>query len=163
MGGPRGKQFTPEGSYLEVPPSFENASGTVNTSYEDTNFTDFEKWFLISSESASGRLDAVFRGRLGASHTTISAISLFVKAGATGSPQFDIQIYCEGQGSSNQYTGTYSSQGAVPGSGSATEITISSSDITNQPSSNKRYFIFVRAYLDVDESMYLARPFVKHT
>ena len=163
MGRPRGKQIAPEGHYIEVPPSFENASGTVNTSYEDTNFTDFEKWFLIVSASASGRLDSVFRGRLGASHTIIDSVKLFVKAGASGSPQFDIQIYCEGQGSSNQYTGTYSSQGAIPGSGSATEITIPSSEITNQPGTNKRYFIFVRAYLDDGESMYLARPFVQHT
>ena len=162
MAGPRAKQFTPEGQYLKAPPTFENASGTVNTTYDDTNFTDFEKWVLIESSSASGRLDAVYRGRLGVSHSEISEIKIFVKAGASGTPQFDVQIYVEGQGSSNQYTGTYSSQGNVPGSGSATEITISSSDLSNQPSSSKRYFIFVRAYLDSGESMYVAPPFVKH-
>lgn len=140
---------------------FLNVTGTINTTYEDPDFSDFEEWAKAASSSASGRVDFAYKGRLGSGHTTISSIKLYVKGTGT-SPQLDIQVYVEGNGGSNQYTGTYSSAQSAPGS--ATEITIPSGELTDPtPSSGKRYFVYVRAYLDSGESLYVSRPLARHT
>lgn len=119
--------------------------------------TDFQVWDVFTSEVASGRVNAYYEGRLETGQTQISNIKIPVKRGATGSAQYWIKVYTEANGDTDQWS---TNPGlSTPGT-SRSLVTVTGTDLTNQPASEKRYIVKVEAYVDDGEVLYIGRPFV---
>lgn len=137
---------------------FNVVSGTVSGDIGYPSFAgDFETYYEMSSDSASGRIDVAFSGRLGDGQSTISSIKIPL-VGSVGA-QYQIKVFVEGSGSTNVYTS--SALTAAPTSRSL--ISLTNSDLSAQPTGEGRYHVVVEATLDASETLDVGRPFVKVT
>jgi len=140
---------------------FEVQAGSPTAEQDSPSFAgDFETYMKMTGNGASEQVDVSFQGRLAFAQTTIKQIKIPVK-GSSASAQYQIKVYTEGNGNTNQYSA--SSLTAAPTS--RTLVTLTDTDITNHPdvggSDEGRFFVVVEAHLDASEILYVGRPFVK--
>lgn len=137
--------------------SFNDVSGTVSGDIGYPSFAgDFETYYEMSSASASGRIDVGFAGRLGDNQSTISSIKIPL-IGSAGA-QYQLKVYVDGQGSSAVYD-----SGLTSAPTSRSLLSLTSGDLSNQPTGEGRYHVVVEATLDASETLDVGRPFVKVT
>jgi len=142
--------------YLEQP-VFGNAVGVVTTDADYPSFGgDFETYFRMHSDSAAGRVDASWAGRLAATQTSITQIRISVKTGGGASPQYQLKVYAEGSGAVPVYD-----SGLQPAPGVLTELVITAGMLSAQPTGGKRYHIVMEAHIDAGEDVLSSRPFVR--
>lgn len=142
--------------YLEQP-VFGNAVGIVTTDADYPSFAgDFETLFRMHSDSAAGRVDAAWSGRLAASQATLSQVRISVQTGGGASPQYQLKIYAEGSGAVPVYD-----SGLQPAPVSLTELVITAGMLSAQPTGGKRYHIVMEAHIDASEDVLASRPFVR--
>jgi hypothetical protein len=157
LGGGAGALTAAEG-YMGFP-VFRNPTPNITAKTDAADETaDFEEWHSASSSADGGQVEAVFMGRLCGGCTTVKQLDIAIKGGGT-TPQFQFLLYTEGSGAVNQYTGTYSTAQAAPGS--RTLISIVASEITNQPTGEGRYILVVRSFVDTGEIVYCGTPFFR--
>jgi hypothetical protein len=116
---------------------------------------DFEVYDTMSSTVGSGRLNAIYFGRLRTDQTTIKNIRIPIK-GTGGTTQYKINVHVDGGGVSNVYSG--SALLAAPGT--ASEISITDVDLTAQPVGKKRFHVVVEAHVNAGDVLLVGRPFV---
>jgi hypothetical protein len=151
-----GAIVSPTQQFIQIH-DFKEVSGTVYGDLLSPDFAgDFETWAEMSSDSAVGRIDVAYQGRLRSDQTTISEIQIAIKGSVTGS-QYQVKVYVDGQGSSQ----VYSLSALESAETSRTKTLITSSELNYQPTGDGRYFIVVEATLDTGELLYVGRPFVK--
>jgi len=132
----------------------------VNAEQESADFaTDFELWSKMDSTVASGRVDVEWQGRLRGVQTKIASIVIPVKGQSGGpTPQYQIKVYVEGSGASNVYTGSALTPETT---GVRSIVTLTDSDLSAQPTGEKRFFVVVEASLDAGEELRVGTPFVR--
>jgi hypothetical protein len=132
----------------------------VDAEQESADFgSDFELWSKVSSTTASGRADVEWQGRLGATQNIIASIVIPIKGQSGGpTPEYHIKIYVEGSGSSNVFSGSALTPETT---GMRSVITIVDTDLTAQPTGEKKFFVVVEAHLDAGEELRVGTPFVR--
>lgn len=151
-----GAIISPTAYYIQIH-DFKEVSGTVYGDLLSPDFAgDFETWTKMWSDSASGRIDVAFQGRLRADQTTLSEFQIAIK-GNLAAAQYQVKLYVDGSGATQKLTP--SALTAAPTVW--TKLTFSSGDFAAQPTGDGRYFIVVEATLDTGEILYVGRPYVK--
>jgi hypothetical protein len=133
---------------------FEVVSGSPTAEQESPDPAgDFETYLKMTGTVASDRVDLTFQGALQANQTTLSSIKIPIK----GDGQYQIKVYVDGSGSSNVYTAS----SLLTAPASRTVTTLTDSDLSAQPTGEKRYIIAIEATVDVGEIVRIGRPLVK--
>lgn len=148
-----------EENYLGFP-IFRAVVGPVTTQTDAADETgDFEEYHSAVASGGSGTAEGVFMGRLGGPQSKISSLKIPLK-GAGPSPEARVQVYVEGMGGTNVYTGPFSTLTTLPAS--RTLLTITEIDLTAQPAGEKRYIVVVELDLDDTETGFFGTPFFRH-
>lgn len=120
---------------------------------------EFELWALMDSTVAAGRVNAEWQGRLRATQTQITQIIIPLRGQSGGpTPQYQIKVFVEGSGASNVYTGSALTPETT---GNRIVVTLTDSDLSAQPTGEKRFFVVVEAHLDAGEELRVGTPFVR--
>ena len=134
---------------------FGNAVGTVFGDVDFPSFaSDFELFYRLSSTTAASQLHVAFEGRLNTAQTQINTIHLFIK-GTGASPQYNLKVYAEGSGATPVFT-----SGLTTAPGVSTAVTVLAGSLSAQPTTNKRFFVVIEAFIDASESVSVSRPYV---
>jgi len=151
-----GAIVSPTAYYIQIH-DFEEVSGTVYGDLLSPDFAgDFETWTKMSSDSAGGRIDVAFQGKLRADQTTLAEFQLAIK-GNLATAQYQVKLYVDGSGATQKLTPSALTFAPT----SRTKLIYSASDFSAQPTGDGRYFIVVEATLDTGEILYVGRPYVK--
>jgi len=131
----------------------------VDGEQESPDFSgDFELWALMTSSVSSGRIDVEWQGRLAASQTQISSIIIPIVGQSGGpTPEYQVKVYAEGSGATPVYTGALTAETT----GSRQLVSLTDSDLSAQPTGEKRFFVVVEASLDSGEELRVGTPFVR--
>ncbi len=158
-GGGSGGGFTEE--YL-TSWSFGNAAGAPSPT-ADVDYPafagDFEILYSMLGNAASSRVDVSFQGRIPDGFATIDELTVGIK-GAGGTPEYLLKVFVEGSGATPVYDPTSGTPIAAPGTLGVT--TIAAGALSAQPLGSRRFFVVVEAHVDVAETVFASRPFVKY-
>jgi len=135
-----------------------NLAGTVFADWVYPAFGgDFDQFYRMSSTAAAGVVHVAFAGRLATTQSAIDQIALNVKGVDTGTVQYAIKVYAEGSGGTPVYT-----QAASTPPGTSTQVAITGTLLSAQPTGGKRYFVVVEATaMENTEEVSVSKPFVK--
>ena len=135
-----------------------NLAGTVFADWQYPDYsTDFTQFWRMRSTAAGGVVHTAFAGRLATGQTQIDQIAMFVKGVDTGTVQYQVKVYAEGSGG----TPVYTSVAATPPA-SITQIAITSTSLSAQPTGSGRYFVVVEATaMENTEEVLVSKPFVR--
>lgn len=139
-------------------PVIGNLAGTVFADWIYPNFaTDFEQFWQMRSTAAAGVVHTAFAGRLATNQSQIDQIALNAKGVDTGTVQYSIKVYAEGSGAVPVFT-----QAAVTPPVSSTQVVITGTSLSAQPTGGKRFFVVVEATaMENTESVSVSKPFIK--
>tara|TARA_R100001244_G_scaffold25113_2_gene25392 strand:+ start:58088 stop:59689 length:1602 start_codon:yes stop_codon:yes gene_type:complete len=132
----------------------------VNAEQVSADFSgDFETWSKVASTVASGRANIEWQGQLRSTQSKITSIKIPIKgSGPTGpTPEYLIKIYAEGSGATPVYTGILTPEAT----GSRIVITLTDTNLSSQPTGERRFFVVVEAHIDSGEELYVGTPFVR--
>jgi len=143
--------------YLDDPVSG-NLAGSVFADWEFPSFAgDFDQFWKMSSVGVAGVVHTAFLGRLSSTQTEIQEISVFVKGVDTGTVQYALNIYVEGNGATPAFTQVASTPLVA-----STQVAITGTAIVPQPTGSKRFFLVVEATaMETGEEVSISKPFVK--
>ena len=155
MGRPRGKQLQIQ-QHLGLGIFGIQSSAGVDVDSQVPDLSgDFEIYDRFVSTTSGGRADAYYQGQLDESQSRVEAIKVPIK-GTGASAQYQLKVFAEGSGATPVYDSTLT---AAPGT--RTVLTISAGSLSAQPTGEGRYHVLVEAHLDLGETLYVGRPFVK--
>lgn len=132
----------------------------VNAEQESPDYSgEFELWSKMDSTVAAGRVDVEWQGRLRATQTEITSISIPLRGQNGGpTPQYQVKVYVEGSGNTNVYTG---SALTTETTGTRILVSLDNTDLSAQPTGEKRFYVVVEATLDAGEELRVGTPFVR--
>jgi len=128
---------------------------TADVDYPDFS-GDFEVLHSMTGNAGSSSIDLAFQGRIPDGYTEIDELVVKVK-GAGTSPQYNLKVYAEGSGASAVYT-----SGLTAAPGTITTVSIPATSLSAQPTGTGKFFVVVEASIDLSETVYASRPFVKY-
>lgn len=131
------------------------AAGTATSAAVAPSFGgDFEQYTLLSASAPSSQINIESAGRLASNQASIFNVKIPVYGNAGA--DYAIKIYVEGFAATPVYD-----SGVTAAPLSRTLLTINETELTGQPSGEKRFFVVVEAHLDTGEELYVGNPFVR--
>lgn len=128
------------------------SGAATNTLEAPTLSGDFQTWDLVSS-GGGGEMHLSFEGKLTPDQSRITSIEIPIK----GTGDYYLKIYSEDNITANPI---YDS-GLQTAPVSRTILSISSASITEQPTSEGRYFVVIEIVLGAGENIRVGRPYVR--
>lgn len=147
--------YSTTNSYYLYDGVFGNLAGTVFSDRTYPSFGgDFEYFYRMWSTAGGSTIHVAFEGRLDTVQTTVDTIAVVIKGVDLGTATYNLRVYVEG-------TGSVYSSGATTPPGAATQIVVTSLDMSAQPTGNKRFYVVVECALGNGEEVSVSRPYVK--
>lgn len=121
--------------------------------------SDFETLHSVLGNAAASRVDLSFQGRIPDGFSEIDELTIKIK-GSGATPRYVLKVYAEGSAGTPVYDPTAGAPIAAPGT--LGTVVIPSSSISAQPTGGRVFHVVVEAFVDVGETIFSSRPFVKY-